>query len=270
MECSICNENYDFESEHKPFSLNPCGHCFCLKCIKALTQKNCPVCRTYVMSEIPNYAIFDVIKESSTANFKLSSQIPLASNRETKIFKYTLNEMNELKQSLVDAFKKKQIECQNLIEEMKRKIQKETESKITQILSDSQKLMSHLDFIYFNVDEKLYDMSQIERIKIDLERLEKDLNNLSLSELSKNENNLRCDVMQRKNDLENFKLNFFICFKKIYEGKNQIGKLFDQESKNTNQTKFKMKDLTLENSLSQAGENLVRVVPSAPLNDEFD
>ena len=136
MECSICNENYDFESEHKPFSLNPCGHCFCLKCIKALTQKDCPLCRTYIMSEIPNYAMFDVLKQSS--------QIPLTSNRETKIFKYTLNEMNELKQSLFDASKKKQIECQHLIEEMKRKIQKETERKITRILNDSQKLIFYL------------------------------------------------------------------------------------------------------------------------------
>lgn len=264
MECSICNEDYDFESEHKPFSLNPCGHCFCLKCIKALTQKDCPVCRTYIMSKIPNYAIFDVLKESL--------QIPLTtSNREAKHFKYTLNEMDELKQSLVDAFKKKQIECQHLIEEMKRKIQKETESKITRILNDSQMLMSHLDFIYFNVDEKLYDMSQIERIKIDLERLENDLNSLSLSELSKNEANIRCDVKQRISYLENFKLNFVIVFKKIDEEKNQIGKLFDQESKNTNQTKLlKVKDLALENSLSQTDENLERVVPSAPLNDEFD
>ena len=130
--------------------------------------------------------------------------------------------------------------------------------------------MSQLDFIYFNVDEKLYDMSQIERIKIDLERLEKDLNSVSLSELSKNEANIRCDVKQRISDLENFKLSFFIVFKKIDEEKNQIGKIIDQESKNTNQTKFKVKDLALENSLSQSVETLERVVPSAPLNDEFD
>ena len=84
-------------------------------------------------------------------------------------------------------------------------------------------------------------MSQTERIKIDLERLEQDLNSASLSELSKNETNIRCEVKHRISDLENFKLNV-----------------------------VKMKDLSLENSLSQSTENLERVVPSAPLNDEFD
>ena len=83
MECSICNECYD-ETEHKPFLLNPCGHCFCLKCIKALTKRECPECHGRIKSEIPNYAVLNF---KDTTRRRLSSALPLSPSREAKIFK---------------------------------------------------------------------------------------------------------------------------------------------------------------------------------------
>ena len=56
--------------------------------------------------------------------------------------------MDELKISLADTLKNKQTECRSSIEDMRGKIQQETENKITRILKDNQKLISQLDFLY--------------------------------------------------------------------------------------------------------------------------
>ena len=63
MECSICNEDYDTK-DHKPYTIFPCGHCFCLKCINLLTQQQCPNCRGILQSKIVNRGVLDIIEQS--------------------------------------------------------------------------------------------------------------------------------------------------------------------------------------------------------------
>ena len=53
MNCNICFENYN-DSTVKPFSITPCGHTFCEKCLDNLlayaniSQPKCPKCRVQI------------------------------------------------------------------------------------------------------------------------------------------------------------------------------------------------------------------------------
>ena len=60
MECSICQEDYN-ENENKPYLINPCGHCMCLKCLYRLSSPLCPHCRGKIESRTINRGILDCI-----------------------------------------------------------------------------------------------------------------------------------------------------------------------------------------------------------------
>ena len=67
MQCQICFESYDNDS-HKPFTINPCGHYFCAKCVDEFNRPNpqiilakCPVCRVNIESTTLNRAILDMM-----------------------------------------------------------------------------------------------------------------------------------------------------------------------------------------------------------------
>ena len=246
MNCSICREGFD-EIIHKPHTLNPCGHCFCSKCISTLSKRECPECREKIKSEIINYGILNLLSSSRP------STLPPNPERETKIFKSlenALNEMDELKKNLADTLKKKQTECRDLIEDMKKKIQKETEHKINRLLNDNQKLQSELDILYQNVVARLNNLSLTEKLETDLDQFEQDFSCLSLSELSQNSNRLKSDVRQRIINLDDFKLNVTIGFKPNTD-ENQIGKLLEKDTKITSFRIIKPKDkpLKLENRI---------------------
>ena len=74
MKCSICSVCFD-ESQHKPHTLNPCGHCFCSKCISTLSKRECPECREKIKGENKNYGVLN--KLTSSRRIKLSSTMPL-------------------------------------------------------------------------------------------------------------------------------------------------------------------------------------------------
>jgi hypothetical protein len=143
MDCSICNEFYD-ENEHKPHSLNPCGHYFCIKCIQSLENRSCPKCRGDIQSIIVNFAILDMLNDAARPKTSKSSN-PI---RESKIFQSldnVLSEMNELDQSLTNTYEKRISEIETSVNNMKAEIQKDTEQKMNALLCDNQKLMSLLD-----------------------------------------------------------------------------------------------------------------------------
>ncbi len=51
MNCNICFENYN-DSTVKPFSITPCGHTFCEKCLDNLLANislpKCPKCKVQI------------------------------------------------------------------------------------------------------------------------------------------------------------------------------------------------------------------------------
>ena len=110
MNCSVCNEAYN-ESENKPLTLNPCGHCFCLACLNSLKNQACPKCRAHIKSKIINFAILDMLNPSAASNTQstvatTAAQQPvheISPERKERIFKSLENvlaELDDLKKSL--------------------------------------------------------------------------------------------------------------------------------------------------------------------------
>ncbi len=54
--CGLCLESYN-TSNHKPYSLVPCGHTLCIQCHDSLGKTVCPYCRTDFTDIIPNWEI---------------------------------------------------------------------------------------------------------------------------------------------------------------------------------------------------------------------
>jgi hypothetical protein len=52
--CEVCLNNYD-TMIHKPYSLVPCGHTYCIECLNRITR--CPSCRIEFQDKIPNWEI---------------------------------------------------------------------------------------------------------------------------------------------------------------------------------------------------------------------
>ena len=109
MECSVCNEAYN-ETDFKPHSLNPCGHCFCIKCINSLPNKVCPICRQSIQSTILNFAILEMVRD----------RIPIA--RPNLNF---MSEINDMKKSLNGSLNKKQLEWRKYIDQMRERYSRE-------------------------------------------------------------------------------------------------------------------------------------------------
>ena len=76
MECSICLENYN-DNENKPYLINPCGHCMCLKCLNRLPQQVCPHCRGKIESRIINRDVQNIVLAFQTQSLNLVPSLPV-------------------------------------------------------------------------------------------------------------------------------------------------------------------------------------------------
>lgn len=74
--CEICLINYDTMS-HKPYSLVPCGHTYCIECLNKMTSNSCPSCRCLFQNKIPNWEI------SKRLNSATAPSAPVQSNDST-------------------------------------------------------------------------------------------------------------------------------------------------------------------------------------------
>ena len=63
LSCKICLNPYD-ENLHKPLSIYPCGHTYCLACLEQLITQTCPECRTYIDYNVDNWEILRLINSN--------------------------------------------------------------------------------------------------------------------------------------------------------------------------------------------------------------
>lgn len=60
--CDTCYESFNHD-ENKPYSIVPCGHEFCLKCIDDLTNNECPTCSSQIEHKIINWGLLKAIED---------------------------------------------------------------------------------------------------------------------------------------------------------------------------------------------------------------
>jgi hypothetical protein len=153
MECAICQDAYN-ENENKPYLINPCGHCMCLKCLNRLLQQVCPHCRGKIESRTINRGILDFVY-----TFKSLSSLTKSPNLQTSASSVSLieadsiqkekflNEINQLNSQLQATFKLKQNETKQLISQMRYEIKQKTDEKKNVLLMHSQDLINKIDQI---------------------------------------------------------------------------------------------------------------------------
>ena len=139
MECCLCNEIYD-ENQYKPYSINPCGHHFCLKCINNLKSKSCPYCRGVIKSKTLNRGILDMMKSKE----KLLTDEP--NRKRIKLLKSSLVE--EVENLLTDWKLKKDnllLQFKNEIRSFKETVTLDKLTKVKKIEVDSEKILNILN-----------------------------------------------------------------------------------------------------------------------------
>jgi len=160
---------------------------------------------------------------------------PSNSIRESKIFQSldnVLSEMSELEQSLENTLEKRISEIGTSINNMKARIQKDTEDKMNTLLSDNQKLISLLDVINSNAVGRLKKLSEDKQINTNLRTFDQNFSKLNLNELSEKSKRLQCDVEKCIVDLNEFKLNFSLELYPKSDVDNQIGRIVEQFDEN--------------------------------------
>lgn len=67
LECPVCMNQYNVESEQRPMSLS-CGHTVCRGCISRMPTQTCPTCRTPFIGQlcVQNFALCDVLAEAAS------------------------------------------------------------------------------------------------------------------------------------------------------------------------------------------------------------
>ena len=77
MNCKICFENYN--SNHQPVTLMPCGHSICLPCLQSLEYAHsfavCPHCRCEIFCSKPNYDLIEVLEHQNQISLNSSSSM---------------------------------------------------------------------------------------------------------------------------------------------------------------------------------------------------
>ena len=133
MDCEICTESFD-HSLHKPYSLYPCPHTFCISCLRKLTENKCPICSKEIRDKNPNLALLNLVPKSAYDQLKDELEIEM-------------NELNDLRQRF-DA--KKGFKLDELFNKMKlirQQIHAKTDEVILMIARERDTLLSQVKYI---------------------------------------------------------------------------------------------------------------------------
>lgn len=137
MNCEICFNKYNL-SKHKPITLMPCGHTFCLYCVENFNNEkyNCPTCREQISNQKPNYTVLNIINSSVTqeVNLKLKKSI-------SQGFK----DIDETQRKYNLDYLKKIEETKDKFTLMKRKINLKTTELMNILLSNQEYLLDSVD-----------------------------------------------------------------------------------------------------------------------------
>lgn len=129
MQCKICFEKYN-NTVVKPYSLYPCSHSFCIRCLEALPQKECPKCKREIRDKQPNYDLLEALEELHPVDSHLKKEIQ-------SLLDELLNFKSTYELKLIESYKFKEAK----IDTMRSRVEERTNQLI-------QKLIDQQDFLF--------------------------------------------------------------------------------------------------------------------------
>ena len=196
MDCNICFETYN-ESDRQPYTLSPCGHCFCLQCINKFERQQCPVDRNIFSSKIINRGILDILVSASSPETPNNFRDALKSNLRAKL---------------------KQSEC--LFEKLHAGIKEEKVKKLQLIENDTEQLKKELKLAKISIARHFDDITAW----------------LDEPDSTNDKKKSMEHLVKARDHLNAIDLNFkFVAADSaiVLRGKNQIGSLITSENKNS-------------------------------------
>ena len=143
MDCPVCFEKYQLSGDHQPFTVFPCGHSLCQKCLNSLLTRDCPNCMGPITGKVVCFGMMNMI-EKKEENKNVSGSV----NELTKNFiRSTIITVN--------PFSKKIEELNKKINEMIEKKKRETASTKSEIEHETQMKIDHVVAVLTTESENL-------------------------------------------------------------------------------------------------------------------
>ena len=160
MECKICMQDFD-ENNRIPYTLNPCGHYFCIICLNSLPSKLCPLDRLRIDGKIVNRAILDMLSMPPVLAQASSNATSNASSNTTRLkhVEYLertfFGKLEHFEKAYNNEIIKKLSESQSVFEALRKKIDENTDEKIQKLLCESEKLKAEVKLAEDNVNAQI-------------------------------------------------------------------------------------------------------------------
>jgi hypothetical protein len=189
MNCEICFEVYD-KQEHKPMTIIPCGHTYCLKClekIKDTPNYKCKQCNEQISEHKPSYAIIKILDNLAVDFNSLNLRQSVHD---------LVNQINETKTNIYLMSEKKLQDDQYKINTIKNEISNQTTDFMNYLLNNQEKIIRQADKFHRELVTSLnIESAEEEKFLNDTET--KDLNELNRKEL----NEIKTELFKIKTNL---------------------------------------------------------------------
>ena len=211
MECELCEELYD-ESEHRPWILTPCGHCYCQDCLNKLINQSCPKCRGLVLSKTLNRGLLDVISSKSNTQRPTTARDSKIFQSLEKVFSELDNEKVALKLSRDEMIK----ESGEVVRKLQEQIQEETNRKMNILLQDAQSLLGQLDLLAGEHVREVNECVLFHNVDKEINEFEKNFASFnSLTELTEKHNDIKNMLNKRSRILIYLLFIYLVILRKI-------------------------------------------------------
>jgi hypothetical protein len=221
MECKICLHKYD-EVVRIPYSINSCGHCYCISCLNKINSQNCPTCRGKITSKTINRAILELITNNSSDT---------GNHNQTKIKDFL--QLKDLDYQLHSKIKTKQNECNEFFKTIREKVQIDFNKKLQLLLKNEENLATQLIDAEKNYEDKLISIKF--KVNAEMRNLEEKFNaEFNLESLKEKSSNTKQQLNAESENLD--KINFNLVFKSTnFVDENYLGRI---ETQTENQAEF--------------------------------
>ena len=96
MECSLCLNEFECY-QRKPFTVNPCGHYFCLSYLNKIENKKCSNCRGTIESSTLNRGILDILDIMNLRGISKTGELKKHECKSEATFQLIINDFSKFR-----------------------------------------------------------------------------------------------------------------------------------------------------------------------------